>query len=373
MKILYFTIQINLIGGYSRIVIDKANWLAQHGYDVTICDIESWPTPPCYPLDKKVDFIQGNMDTTPGGILRRLKGTLSAVRRIKQIIRQVRPDVIVNAHCPIVAYSLPFVCLDIPKIIECHQSMQGIETFDRNMSSGFFSWFHRWSIRWIYGQYDSLIVLTEEDKRVWNLKNCEVIYNFSNLTCAAEEKPISNSDKHQIILLARLAAQKRIDLMIKIWERLFKKFPNWSVKVLGEGDQRPILEKMIAERRMEDSFLLPGAVQDVRPEVLKSDIFCLTSEYEGFGIVIIEAMQMGLPAIAFEFVGVHDIIEDNETGFIVPFPDIDRYADRLRLLISDKNERIRLSANARKSVKKFDKERIMEQWEAIFYRLSDCK
>lgn len=153
--------------------------------------------------------------------------------------------------------------------------------------------------------------------------------------------------------------------MIRIWALLAKDFPEWQVKVLGDGLERQALEHQICEASLQESFLLPGEVKDVRPELSHSDIFCLTSEYEGFGIVLIEAMLAGVPVMAFEYVGVHDIIQDGHDGIVVPFGDVESYATRLRQLMTSVEMRRQLVANARRSVQKFDKERVMQQWKEL--------
>ena len=154
--------------------------------------------------------------------------------------------------------------------------------------------------------------------------------------------------------------------MIDVWAKLAKEFPDWKVKVLGEGMLRPQLEEKIRTLGLQESFLMPGEVKDVTTELQASDILCLTSEYEGFGIVLIEAMAKGIPVIAFEYVGVHDIINDGVDGFIVPFGDVDRYAQKLKQLMTDKGLCERLTTEALTSVHKFDKEQVMKKWEKLF-------
>ena len=394
MKLLYFTIQINMVGGLARIVIDKINWLAAHGYEVTLCNIESLDVKPAYPIDPRVKLIRGDIQTQPGGILTRAKGVMGAVNRTKEVIRQVKPDIIVNAHCPLVTWILPFVCRDIPKLVEIHQSRQGLEVFNRQFMSPFARWGHRHAIKWIYSRYDRFVVLTNGDKEAWGCKNCIVIPNFYNenetltlrntlLRNADATKTIDGNGKvnenekvkvtvenHQILLLARLMPQKRIDLMIDVWALLARDLPEWKVKVLGEGMLRPQLEEKIKILGLQESFLLPGEVKDVTNELEASDILCLTSEYEGFGIVLIEAMAKGIPVMAFEYVGVHDIINDGVDGFIVPFGDIKGYAEKLRQLMLDNELRHQLSKEALSSVHKFDKERTMNRWVELFNQLN---
>jgi len=363
MKVLYFVIQFNMAGGLARIVTDKVNWLVEHGYEVTICNIEPLEVKPYYPLDSRVKLIRGDIQTTPGGIMTRIKGVAKAMRRTFEVIEEVRPDVIVNAHCPLVTWLIPLVRLrgkNRPRLIaEMHQSRQGLEVFNRQFMSPMGQWLHRWSIRWIYGRYDRFVVLTHGDQEQWKLKNCVVIPNFVNPTDNVI-KEVPNSK--QIIMLARLMPQKRIDLMVQVWARLASEFPDWKVKVLGEGMERERLETQIAEAGLQDSVLLPGEVKDVWPELCNSEIMCLTSEYEGFGIVLIEAMQAGVPVMAFEYVGVHDIIDDNRSGYIIPFGDVDAYAAKLRVLMSNVEERRRLAMQAKQTLAKFDKEQVMQKW-----------
>lgn len=371
MKLLYFTIQINMFGGLGRIVVDKINWLVNHGYDVYLCNIERCEVKPAYPIDSRVKLIRGDISTVPGNALTRLKGVLGAINNVRKVIREVQPDVIVNAHCPLVTWILPFVFRRIPKVIECHQSRQGLEVLDRWAMNGFSRWLHRWSIRWIYSCYDKFVVLTNGDKASWRTRNCMVIPNFSNYSESSSHGVEENVKREkQIIAIARLVPQKRIDLLIKVWEILHKDFPDWRVKVLGGGEYgspyEQNLRKMVAEGDMENSFLMSGAVPDVTEELTKSSIMCLTSEYEGFGIVLIEAMLNGIPVMAFHYVGVDDIIENGVDGYVVPFGDVDAYAERLRLMIESEEDRMRLSENARKSVHKFDKDKVMQLWTSLF-------
>lgn len=365
MKLLYFTIQINLVGGLARIVIDKINWLVTHGYDVVLCNIEALDVKPAYPIDSRVRLIRGDIQTKPGGVLTRAKGVIGAINRTKEIIQQVKPDIIINAHCPLVTWILPFVCRNIPKIVEVHQSRQGLEVFNRQFMSPFARWGHRHAIKWIYSRYNQFVVLTNGDKEAWGCKNCIVIPNFFNPNHNIKDN-VNLSANKQIILLARLMPQKRIDLMIDIWSLLAKDFPDWKVNVLGEGMLRPLLEEKIRTLNLQESFWMPGEVKDVTNELQSSDILCLTSEYEGFGIVLIEAMAKGIPVIAFEYVGVHDIINDGMDGFIIPFGDVKGYAEKLRQLMENKELRQQLGNEGLSSVHKFDKDKVMRKWEDLF-------
>lgn len=377
-----------MLGGLAKIVIDKINWLIDHGYEVTLCNIERLDVKPAYPIDSRVKLLRGDISTTPGGALTRLKGVIGAVKRVKVIIEEEKPDIIVNAHCPLVTWILPFLKFQVSgskfqvsrprNIIEMHQSRQGLEVFNRQYMGAFSRWLHRWSIRWIYSKYDRFVVLTNGDREAWNTKNCATIPNFATVgepqktqKCAENTKDTKyKENNHQIIMLARLMPQKRIDLMIDVWAKLAKDFPDWHVKVLGDGILKEELEKKVRNLGIEKSFLMPGGVKDVNAELEASDILCLTSEYEGFGIVLIEAMIKHVPVIAFEYLGVHDIIENGVDGYVVPFGNVDEYAEKLRSLMSSSELRGKLAEKAVVRVKKFDKERVMSLWVELFDNLN---
>jgi len=364
-----------MLGGLGRIVVDKINWLVAHGYEVSLCNIERLDVKPAYNIDPRVKLIRGDISTEPGNALTALKGVLKAISRVKEVINIEKPDVIVNAHCPLITWILPFVYHEIPKVVEIHQSRQGLEVFDRWALNGFSRWLHRWSIRWIYSKYDKFVVLTTGDQKAWNCKNSIVIPNFSNYS---ENKNVptyiaNNPNGNQIIMLARLVPQKRIDLMIDVWAKVAKEFPDWHVKVLGgEEYGSPYasqLRNKIASLGIGSSFFMLGAVPDVTSELESSQLLCLTSEYEGFGIVLIEAMLKGIPVMAFEYVGVHDVINDGECGYIVPFGNVDAYAEKLKSLISSAEKRMEFSDHGLEFVKKFDKSKVMEMWVELFTSL----
>ncbi len=339
------------------------------GYEVSLCNIENLDVKPYYPVDSRVKLVRGDMQTTPGGMLTRLKGTLATVKRLKEIIREERPDVIVNAHTPLITWVLPFVCRDIPKIMEIHQSRQGLEVFNKKYLSPTAQCVHRYAIRWIYGKYRCLVVLTSGDRESWNLKNCIVIPNFSTYPVeSANPNPLTAKN---VICLARLMPQKRIDLLIEIWAKVAGDFPDWKCTVYREGIYRKDYEALAAKLGVTESFLMPGAVPDVRKYIDDASILCLTSEYEGFGIVLIEAQLKGVPVIAFEYVGVHDIIDNGRDGWIIPFGDTEAYAEKLRGMMTSREERKRLQQGAFQSVTKFDGERVMSQWDSLFKSLAE--
>ncbi len=367
LKLLYFTLQIETIGGLSRIVCDKVNALAARDYEVVICNVSAVRVRAAYPLDERVRLISCPVDPQSGNFWSRLMQTFRSVHVVREVIAQEKPDVIVNVHTPLVTWILPFIFRSIPKVVEIHFSHQGMELYARRMFGARTARMRLQLNRFIFSRYHRFVTLTHEDERVWALSNGAVIPNFTGIPMKIDNPLIEK----RVIALARLVSQKRIDLLIKAWEKVASEFTDWELNVVGDSPYYMKYREMVIKRGLESSLHLCGGVKDVLPLLDASSLLCLTSEVEGFGIVLIEAMRRGIPVMAFEYEGVHDIVDDGVNGYIIPFGDVDAYAERMKLLLHDREERLRLRENAFDSVQKFDKDTIMQQWDNLFTALKE--
>ena len=156
-------------------------------------------------------------------------------------------------------------------------------------------------------------------------------------------------------------SQKRVDLMLEIWRRLFKAFPDWSLTIVGGGaaldSAKRMAEKMNLERVGFEGF------QDPRPYYERAAVFCMTSAWETFGLVLVEAMNYGCVPVAFNsYAAAADIIDDGENGILVPPMNCGKYTETLARLMSDDALRERLAAKAREKAKRFSAEQISELW-----------
>lgn len=173
--------------------------------------------------------------------------------------------------------------------------------------------------------------------------------------------------KKQLLYVGRLdGGQKRPDRLLKIWKRLYKGFLDWEMIIVGDGRERDRLEQQ-ARKLERISFV---GFQSPEQYYRKASIFCMTSNFEGFPMVLPEAMAFGAVPFAFDsYSAVHDIIEDNKTGILVTPFSIKEYANKLALLMSDEDARIRMSENCMKDVTRFSLDNIVDQWEKLFHSL----
>ena len=177
---------------------------------------------------------------------------------------------------------------------------------------------------------------------------------------------LSELDNKKIICVARYHEQKRLDLLVEVWRRIHSKYKGWQIDVYGMGPDKAWLQDRIDAVGVADSFKLNDAVDNVMEKYLESSIFCLTSEHEGFGLVLAEAAMMGVPICAFDIVGVKWLLSDKETALLCPFGDVDAFAQNLSMLIESRSLRVKLRTAAKKRMEDFRIEVIMEKWNSLF-------
>lgn len=158
---------------------------------------------------------------------------------------------------------------------------------------------------------------------------------------------------------------KKLPILISIWSKLYKLYPQWKLVIVGDGPDRESLIHM-AEGISNIEFV---GYQDPKPYYEKASIFCMTSLFEGFPMSLTEAMQFGCVPISFDsFSAVYDIIKPGETGELVKSFDKKEYIRKLKHLMDNEPYRINLSKNAFEYVKRYDISNILFKWIDLFER-----
>ncbi len=166
--------------------------------------------------------------------------------------------------------------------------------------------------------------------------------------------------------VGRLTRQKGFDLLIEAFARIATRHPEWKLVIWGEGDDRKSLEALRDALDLRDRVELPGVTQRPGLWVETADVFVLSSRYEGWGIVLLEAMAAGLPVVSFACEwGPSDMVKHGEDGILVPSNNVDALAEALSRMLGDGELRSRLAANAEASAKRYLPERILSQWDAV--------
>ena len=166
--------------------------------------------------------------------------------------------------------------------------------------------------------------------------------------------------------MGRLTYQKGFDVLLRAFATIAKKHPGWQLLILGEGEMRPELERLRDDLELTNRALMPGLYNPPFPLLKQSQLFVLSSRYEGFGNALIEAMGCGVAVISTDCPsGPAEIIRDGENGLLVPTEDVEALATAMDRLMTDEAERNRLAARAIEVKERFSLERTLDSWESL--------
>ena len=161
--------------------------------------------------------------------------------------------------------------------------------------------------------------------------------------------------------------QKGFDLLLQAWAKIERQCPDWMLVVYGDGDRAPY-EQMMRNLGIDTSrCLLNGPTTDIQREYVNSSLFVFTSRFEGFGMVLVEAMACGLPVVSFACpCGPKDIVRDGEDGFLVENGNIDELVQQLMKLMVDHRLRTAFARHAQQNAQRFNIEQTALRWKSVF-------
>ncbi len=374
MKIVYCTPSLYIAGGVERVLTTKANYLAEQPekYDVTVILTDGKGKPPFYPLSEKVKVINldiGFEELWQLSFVQKIPVYLHKQRlfrqRLTETLMQLQPDITVST----LRREINFITAigdGSRKIGEMHINRQNYRNFANETSpiKRLFAKWWMWRLTGKLRRLDKFVVLTAEDMAAWSeLDNVCVIPNPLLATAAVR----STLTEKRVVAVGRYSHEKGIDLLLQAWSRVEKACPDWRLDVFGAGDTAPY-ETLADELRLDkERYALNGPTKDVPAEYAASSIFALSSRFEGFGMVIIEAMAAGLPVASFNCpYGPQNLISDGVNGLLAENGNPQALADAIIRLINDAQLRRSLAAKAVEDAKEYSIEKIGKRWEELF-------
>lgn len=348
-------------GGAERVVnIISEEW-ARAGHDVTVLCFDRIGSTPYYSFHPRVKV---RLLGSPPKRTNALAGTVATIRRIlslRRVIRETKPDVVFSFLSRVnVKTLLATIGLQCPVIISERNNpvMQPLGLI--------------WSFwrKTTYPRAFGLVTMTKEAlaqfpeslrARSW------VIPNPVNIPVSGPEiPPRHESTRKALVAVGRLVPQKGFDLLLQAFARIAPQHPDWDLVIWGEGPERKTLETLRAALQLDDRVKLPGVSRGAGDWIGSGDAFVLSSRFEGWGNVLLEAMAAGYPVVSFDCQwGPGEMIRPEVDGLLVPPGDIEALADSLSRLLGDPELRQRLGLAASLSATRFSTSVILPLWDRV--------
>ncbi|WP_192921793.1 glycosyltransferase family 4 protein, partial [Bacteroides xylanisolvens] len=307
-----------------RVLLNKVRWICAHtDWEVLIVTTDQQGRPPFYPFPdavRMVDLGINYSDDNDKRPLGKIAGYLRKRRRHRKaltaLLQREKADVVVSLY-PSESSFIPDIKDGSRKVLELHYCKFFRLQYGRKGILGLIDRFRTKQDERIVRRFDRFVVLTREDRGYWgSLPNIEVIPNAAMpLTDRC-----SDVSYKRIIAVGRLDYQKGFDRLIQAWELVQQtnKYGGWRLDIFGQGEWHDMLQRMIDRAGLQETAHINRPTTSIGDEYAHSSMLVMSSHYEGFPMVMIEAMVCGLPVVSFDYkCGPGDIIEDGVNGLLV--------------------------------------------------------
>lgn len=356
MKNICFLVgNLNNPGGTERVTTSIANQLFKENFNITILSFYEGLNP-FFKLEKGIliDNLYHNQK--------------SFLRFFLNIVVKIRKYIIKNKIDTLVVVDSISCIFTVPALIGLKINHICWEQFNYNVDLGVV--YRRWG-RILAAKYcDYVVTLTERDKILWHknigkgkikakivtIPNSNPYMNLSNLS--------NNKRKKIVLAVGRLTHQKGFDMLLEAWAEFCKINQDWSLNIVGNGEDENNLKILANSLNISSRVIFIPATKDIEFYYKQSSVFCLSSRYEGFGMVILEAQAFGLPVVSFDCdCGPSDLIDHEKNGYLVVENNVLALSDYLlKLVYSSEIEFKKFSENAILNANKFHIDKLVHLW-----------
>lgn len=359
-----------------RVLLNKVRWICSHtDWEVVVITTDQQGRPPFYDFPEAVRFhdlgINYSVDNGEPVLKkswRYLRKKRLHRKRLTEVLKTERPDITVSLY-PSESSFIPDIKDGSKKVLELHFNRFFRLQYGR---TGLMGWLDRMRSRKdtsIARRFDRFVVLTREDLGYWgDMPNIEAIPNAALVSGTA----VSDCSPRRVIAVGRLDYQKSFDRLVEAWEIVSRdpRSAGWRLDIFGQGEWRDMLCAMVRAKGLEATVGINAPTNNIASEYAASSVLAMTSHYEGFPMVLIEAMASGVPAVTFDFkCGPRDIISHGADGLVVPDGDINAFAHALLSMMEDAGRRKAMGFEARKVIERYSEDSVMERWMKLFGEL----
>lgn len=378
MKILIMHRSFALVGGAERVIIDKANYLANAGHQLLLVSYEQGLHPLPYELHPSVGykdldcrFFTLSKYSLPLHIYHFLRLRYKFRKVLRSTVEDFKPDVVVLASDWQTLMGAVVKSVNpIPVIAEFHNTyayiMRMVGSSENWLRKGLTTFYYRQTISNLR-KCSKLVVLTEVDAQNWRRHFDNVCVIPNPVTQYPEVIDDIPKDVGRIIFVGRFNHEKRIDRLITAFSMFADKYPDWHVDIFGDGNEKDKLLRQIDECGLENRVVIHEPTKAIYDEYKRSEMLVLCSEHEASPLVLVEAMACGVPCVSMDCpTGPRAIIKDGKTGLLAKDGDVKDLAYKIEWLIIHDAERKEMGRNARIFAASRKQCVVMSQWEQLY-------
>ena len=377
MKIIYCHADVYNPGGMERVLLNKLRWLAARGgYELMLVTTDQNGRSPFYAFPPEVRMVDLGINYKADNGRNPVAKILSYFRKrrlhkkaLTALLMLEKADIVVSLY-PSESSFIPSIKDGSKKVLELHFNKFFRLQYHRSGLLGLADRFRTRQDERIVRRFHKFVVLTKEDAGYWGaLPNLEVIPN------AALVPPVQASsvaENRRVIAVGRLDYQKGFDRLLEAWALLPAALrETWRLDIFGQGEWEEMLKEKTRMLGIEASAHINKPTNSIFEEYAASSFLAMSSHYEGFPMVMIEAMACGLPVACFDFLcGPKDIITPGENGLLAKEGDIPGLAAALQKLMENPALLKKMSEGARRIMETYSEEAVMARWESLFKALA---
>lgn len=222
--------------------------------------------------------------------------------------------------------------------------------------------------KYMFKKLDKYVVLTQHDKKLIKQKFNENVLVINNPKSMTSNK-VTNLENKQFLAVGRFSEEKNFSLLIDMFNEYHKINKEWKLAIVGEGELKEEYNKKIKEYNLQKFVSIKKFTNKISKHYLNSSVYLMSSFYEGWGMVIGEAIEFGLPVISFDISSAPEMIKDGYNGYIVNKNSLNKYVDSMIKISSDETLLKEFSQNSKIFSSNFDNKIVIKRWIDMFNNL----